>query len=717
MRGNFPKRDNAAVWALRQAGAVIYGKTVTAELGGSHPGPTTNPFDPACTPGGSSSGSAAAIGARMVPAALGTQVGGSVIRPAGFCGNFALKPTQGGINRGERQATSMSTTGVHAGCIEDLWQVAIEIASRAGGDRGSPGMFGPPMAPEPVKPLRLIVLETSAWTSVDSTTRNAFETLLARLRSAGVAVLKRRSHPYIEALEQSLADAGRLSTSITGWENRWYQRNMLDENPTGLSARAIAAVERAEAMSLDDYRMALLDRAAAQQRHAALASLADAIIMLSCPGPAPLWPGDQPGQPLAPRPTGDSTFNLPSSLLWAPAVTMPLLGVDGMPVGVQLMGQQNEDARMVALAQWVSREIAPVIGLATPRWPRRGATSGSQERSHALDERLRLLDLRMMARLRDQLEARAGNRAGVRLAVGRRDDSVRFAPEHQRARLDRAQPALQLRVVHVRMPAVAAKRFPVARTRDELRVFHRIEVGREALRIVPAAGDHFTRVPVEDVENVGGFAIAHLDAQGVDKDQSVDSRRTLQRDLGREPAAERQSHECETRRREPVDELDVELHKIVDRTKIVGTRGAAETRMRRRDDLRIVRKSADERGARLDVLESVQHEQGLSRTASQHFELDAGDRHAIGVAGVRSIRHRSFLGAARVSTGEQRNVPCLIIDNTQRAVTGHASLIVTQPFLHEPRFVQSARWQIVENQLPSSIERRRPDDNPHAFGV
>jgi Asp-tRNA(Asn)/Glu-tRNA(Gln) amidotransferase A subunit family amidase len=362
MRGNFPKRDNAAVWALRQAGAVIYGKTVTAELGGSHPGPTTNPFDPACTPGGSSSGSAAAIGARMVPAALGTQVGGSVIRPAGFCGNFALKPTQGGINRGERQATSMSTTGVHAGCIEDLWQVAIEIASRAGGDRGSPGMFGPPMAPEPVKPLRLIVLETSAWTSVDSTTRNAFETLLARLRSAGVAVLKRRSHPYIEALEQSLADAGRLSTSITGWENRWYQRNMLDENPTGLSARAIAAVERAEAMSLDDYRMALLDRAAAQQRHAALASLADAIIMLSCPGPAPLWPGDQPGQPLAPRPTGDSTFNLPSSLLWAPAVTMPLLGVDGMPVGVQLMGQQNEDARMVALAQWVSREIAPVIG-------------------------------------------------------------------------------------------------------------------------------------------------------------------------------------------------------------------------------------------------------------------------------------------------------------------------------------------------------------------
>jgi Asp-tRNA(Asn)/Glu-tRNA(Gln) amidotransferase A subunit family amidase len=80
-RGNFPKRDNAAVWALRQAGAVILGKTVTAELGGSHPGPTTNPFDPTRTPGGSSSGSAAAVAAGMVPAAIGTQVGGSIIRP------------------------------------------------------------------------------------------------------------------------------------------------------------------------------------------------------------------------------------------------------------------------------------------------------------------------------------------------------------------------------------------------------------------------------------------------------------------------------------------------------------------------------------------------------------------------------------------------------------------------------------------------------------
>ena len=131
--GNFPKRDSIMVRALRDAGAVIIGKTVTAELGMAHPGPTTNPFDPQRTPGGSSSGSAAAVAANMIPAAIGTQVGGSIIRPASYCGNIALKPTQGAINRGERQSLSQSTAGVHANSFADMWAVAIEIAKRAGG--------------------------------------------------------------------------------------------------------------------------------------------------------------------------------------------------------------------------------------------------------------------------------------------------------------------------------------------------------------------------------------------------------------------------------------------------------------------------------------------------------------------------------------------------------------------------------------------------------
>jgi Asp-tRNA(Asn)/Glu-tRNA(Gln) amidotransferase A subunit family amidase len=360
-RGNFPKRDNAAVWALRQAGAVIVGKTTTAELGGSHPPATTNPFDCLRTPGGSSSGSAAAVGARMIPAAIGTQVGGSIIRPAAFCANLALKPTQGGINRGERQATSMSTHGVHAGCIEDMWQVAIEMAERAGGDRGCWGLYGPRRAPAAAKPARLIVLETAGWEKLDGASRSAFEAILAELDRAGVQLLRRGGDPLVEMLERAIADAGSICNAITAWENRWSQRSLVDQNPDGVSARAKATLAKAEAMTLTDYRAALADREAAQLCHARIAPLADAMIALSCPGPAPLWPGDQPGKPLAPRPTGDPVFNFPSSMLFAPAVTVPMLAVHGMPVGVQLMGQQRQDAPITAMARWLLETVAPVV--------------------------------------------------------------------------------------------------------------------------------------------------------------------------------------------------------------------------------------------------------------------------------------------------------------------------------------------------------------------
>ena len=360
MKGNFPKRDNAGVWALREAGAVILAKTVTAELGGSQPGATTNPFDPRRTPGGSSSGSAAAVGANMVPAAIGTQVGGSIIRPAAYCGNFALKPTMGGINRGERLATSMSTHGPHANCLEDMWQVAIEMAKRCGGDRGSIGLMGPDTLPAAIKPNRLIVLETEGWPEVDAATKAGFAELLGRLKTAGVTLIHRGDHPFVEALEKAIANGRAVCNGITSWENRWYQRGMLDASPNGLSERAKQALFKAEAMTVDQYRANLLARQAAQTTHAAVSSLADAAITLSCPGPAPIWEGDKPGQPLAARPTGDFVFNAPSSMLFAPVVTVPLMSVEGMPVGVQVMGQQHEDARMTGIARWLGDTLKRV---------------------------------------------------------------------------------------------------------------------------------------------------------------------------------------------------------------------------------------------------------------------------------------------------------------------------------------------------------------------
>lgn len=359
-KGNFPKRDNAAVRALREAGAVVLGKTVTTELGGAHPGPTTNPFDARRTPGGSSSGSAAAVAARMVPAAIGTQVGGSIIRPAAYCGNVALKPTQGGINRGERQATSMSTHGPHAGCVEDAWLVAMAIASRAGGDPGKVALTGPAAPPAPLRPERLVVMETEGWEALDAASKSAFATLLSRLEAAGVTLLRRGDHPLVERFEQGIGDARATCNAITGWENRWSTRNLVDLHPEGVSARAKGVLAKAEAMTVADYQAALAVREEAQARHARIAPLADAVIALACPGPAPLWGGDVPGQPLEPRPTGDFVFNAPSSMLFAPAVTVPLLAVGGMPVGLQVMAQPNQDARAAAIARWLLASLPPV---------------------------------------------------------------------------------------------------------------------------------------------------------------------------------------------------------------------------------------------------------------------------------------------------------------------------------------------------------------------
>lgn len=362
LKGNFPKRDNAAVAALRAAGAVVFGKTVTAELGGAHPGPTTNPFDRRRTPGGSSSGSAASVAAGMTPAAIGTQVGGSIIRPAAFCGNVALKPSQGGINRGERQATSMSTHGVHANTIDDMWQVAIEIVARVGGDRGGPGLMGPETAPAAQKPARLIVLETAGWSILDDASKAAFETLLDRLQSAGVGLLRRGDTPAVERLEQAIVGAGATCAAITGWENQWTYRNLVDANADAISERAKGILAAAEAMTVDDYRARLVERAVAQQVFQEIAPMADACVTLACPGPAPLWEGDRPGEPPARRPTGDAIFNYPSSMFFAPVVNAPLLSVGGLPVGVQVMGRPGEDARMTSLARWMIETLSPVVG-------------------------------------------------------------------------------------------------------------------------------------------------------------------------------------------------------------------------------------------------------------------------------------------------------------------------------------------------------------------
>ncbi|MBX9753033.1 MAG: amidase [Roseococcus sp.] len=346
--GNFPRRDSAMIQALKQAGAIILGKTVTTELGQSEPGPTKNPWDHGRTPGGSSSGSAAAVAAGMVPAAIGTQVGGSIIRPAAFCGNVALKPTQGGIHRGERQGSSQSTAGVHANSIEDMWQVAIEIAKRAGGDPGTLGLMGPDAPPHPVRPQTLGLLKTEAWSMLRPAEREAFEALLERIRALGIPVLT--DHPALAALERIAAQGKAITGVIVGFENRWALLNLEANHPGGLSPRAIARLRASEAITAEDYRAALAMREEMRAAMARLAPVVDALIAPAAPGIAPLWDPDDTQNP---RPTGDIAANAATSALGVPCVSLPVMAVEGMPFGAQLIGQAHADARVTAMARWM----------------------------------------------------------------------------------------------------------------------------------------------------------------------------------------------------------------------------------------------------------------------------------------------------------------------------------------------------------------------------
>lgn len=350
--GYRPKCDAPVVRALRDAGAIILGKTVTAELGMNQPGPTTNPFDSRRTPGGSSSGSAAAVGACMVPAAIGTQVGGSIIRPSSYCANYALKPTLGALNRGSALGLSQEVYGVHAASLEDMWQVVMEIASRVGGDPGYPGLYGLSM-PEAHKPRRLAILETSAWGRLDLGSASAFEKVIHQLRRHGVEILERKNCGQVEAFECCMAEAKAITDDINSYELRVIVHELRQSSPGMLSQRLVTRMEKANTITQGRYRELLQRREQARQRFARLVPTADALITLSSLGPAPEWEGDLDPRSVNPTPTGDSSFNVAASLLGAPAITVPMLAVDDLPLGVQIIGQPHEDERLCSFARWI----------------------------------------------------------------------------------------------------------------------------------------------------------------------------------------------------------------------------------------------------------------------------------------------------------------------------------------------------------------------------
>ena len=345
--GHQPLRDAATVDALRRGGAVIVGKTVTVTFGGGDPARTRNPHDTRRTPGGSSSGTAAAVGAGTVPAALGTHARGSTIRPASFCGAFALKGTYGAINRQGvfSAADSMDHIGVFGGSLSDVWIAARHMARLAGGDPGHPGLFGGSTPPAAVRPMRLIRLETAGWAQTDEATRDAFEAFLAVLEAAGVEIFGRGDDPAIESCETVFADMPELWRSLYRFEFQWPLRQYRERFPDQIPPRLLMGLKEAEGLSQAEYREALNRRVRIRDLHRQLAQRADAFITLSSPGPGPIGT-DQ----------GSAVFNEGSSVLGAPAISLPLLAVENVPVGVQILGQFEGDERLLAVARWIAED-------------------------------------------------------------------------------------------------------------------------------------------------------------------------------------------------------------------------------------------------------------------------------------------------------------------------------------------------------------------------
>ncbi len=348
MRGYGGDKDCAHAMALRAGGAAILGKTVTTEFGSSDPGPTRNPFDPNRTPGGSSSGTSAAIGAGMVPSGSGSQVRGSIQRPAGYCGNFALKPTFGALNRlgGHSMSPSQSVLGIQGGALQDVWSTAFYISSIAGGDPGHPGLYGQPSLGDANKPTRLIRLDTLGWDGTEDETKAIFEEFLFCLRGLNVEIVSRQDDDDIEAFEQALRTIPDFLRDMFCWEMQWPGKVQREKGEHLISEAILGRISRGEEMTIEDYRRCLDMRDLLRAAFAKLKGKSDGFVTLSAQGPPPIGMG-----------VGNPVYGDISACTAAPAFNLPLLVDRGLPMGIQLLGHPHQDYELGCTGRWLTEAI------------------------------------------------------------------------------------------------------------------------------------------------------------------------------------------------------------------------------------------------------------------------------------------------------------------------------------------------------------------------
>lgn len=351
-KGWRPQQDAACVHALRQGGAIIFGKTVTTEFAVGFSGPTTNPFDVTRTPGGSSSGSAAAVGAGMLPVALGTQTQGSTLRPASYCGAVGFKPTLGALPMAGIHP--LSSTSDHLGIIgatlADTWRIASQISLRMGSS-GYGFLQGASESPPPAaKPRRLIRLYTRGWSEIDQSAIDAFEAAIRELQRAGVEVVGKSDDPRIAAFEEALERDVDGALDIVAYEMKWPFEEYLTRFGDLIGQRIHGLIKRAGELSPADYCQ-LLEKRRAIRRHCRQLAAdlgADCYVTLASSGPA------IQGFEFS----GSRTFVVYGSWLGFPSFSLPLLESNGLPFGLQLLGLGDRDGELCATANWVMQEFS-----------------------------------------------------------------------------------------------------------------------------------------------------------------------------------------------------------------------------------------------------------------------------------------------------------------------------------------------------------------------
>ena len=344
--GRTPSRDATAVSMLRAAGAVIMGKTVTTEFAYFSPGKTRNPHNPEHTPGGSSSGSAAAVAAGMVPLALGSQTNGSTIRPAAYCGVIGFKPTYGMISR--QGILTLSRTldhvGLFARTIEDIALLAEQLVGYDERDLDTRPRARIPFvavaAEEPPLPPMFAFVKTPYWERVDEDTKEGFAELIEQLGE------------QVEEIEllPSAIDAWELHRTIMEAEMAANLVREWDKGRDRLSEQLRAQLERGRNVRAIDYQRALSRIAPIHESFVELFEQRyDVILTPAATGAAPRGLSS----------TGDPVFCTLWTLCGMPAISLPLLqSANELPLGVQLVGPRNGDARLLRTARWLVARVA-----------------------------------------------------------------------------------------------------------------------------------------------------------------------------------------------------------------------------------------------------------------------------------------------------------------------------------------------------------------------